>query len=71
MKLLRELYTPPESEIAPNKKTQKIRNLLKVRSRAKNKRLRDVAHNKDRKWVPDPDKMDYLKGHADNGPKFS
>lgn len=71
MKLLRELYSPPDSEIAPNKKTRKIRNLLKSRTRAKNKRLRNVAHNKDQTWVPDEDKMDYLKGHADNGPKFS
>ena len=68
---LQELWTPPDSEIAPNKKTEKLRNILRTRGPAKKKRIRDVAQNKDKTWVPDPDKLDYLKGHTDNGPKFS
>lgn len=68
---LQELWTPPDSEIALNKKTEKLRNILRTRGPAKKKRIRDVAQNKDKLWIPDPDKLDYLDGHEDNGPKFS
>lgn len=68
---LHELWTPPYSEIVPNKKTEKLRNIFKKKGPVKKKRIRAVALGKDKTWVPDPDKLDFLKGHTDNGPKFS
>jgi len=70
MKLV-ELWTPAQSVVATNKKTDKLRNIVRTRGPAKKKRIRDVALNKSKVWIPDPDPMDYLKGHADNGPKIT
>lgn len=32
---LQELWTPPDSEIAPNKKTEKLRNIFRTRGPVK------------------------------------
>ena len=65
-------WLPPNSKTPPRKKIQKLRKLFrKSRGRHINRRLRDIAHGKDRTWIPDPDPMDYLAGHTDNGPKFT
>lgn len=61
---------PPDSAIPSRKKTQLI--LKRVRRlRDPGRSIRDVAHGKNRDYIPDPDPMDYLDGHEDNGPTFS
>ena len=68
---LQEIWIPPYSEIVPNKKTEKLKKILRTKGTAKKKRIRDVAQGKDKTWIPDPDKHEFLKGHTDNGSKFS
>lgn len=68
--ILENSAVPPRSEIPSNKKTQAIRKYIRNKF-ALRRKLRDVAHRKNRDYIEEPDVMDYMNGGEDNGPTFS
>ncbi len=60
----------PRSEIPSSKKAQLIRKTIR-RKFALRRKLRDIAHRKNREYIEEPDVLDYMNGGVDNGPTFS
>lgn len=63
-------WAPPRSEIPSRKKAQALRKIIRKNS-ALRRKIRDVAHRKNRDYIEEPDVLDYMNGHENNGPTFS